>query len=144
MLSFFADFFLSEWLWSVTWGMYHIPVNIFIMFLLTKLTVHYGTRSTMLLTVSANIFGLISFTILVGSIIIFVIGLNYLPAESAYNGEYSRFAACLFLGIVYAVLQSFFFYLINKRYKIQLLHMIAIALLSNVIAAQCVYLLLDH
>ncbi len=144
MLSFFADFFLSEWLWSVTWGMYHIPINIFIMFLLTKLTVHYGSRSTLALTVSANIFGLVAFTVLVGSIIIFVVGLNYLPSESAYSGEYSSFVASLFLGIFYALLQSFFFYLINKRYRIQLLHMIAIAMLSNIMTAQVVYLLLNH
>ena len=98
MLSFFADFFLSEWLWSVTRGMYHIPINIFIMFLLTKLTVHYGSRSTLALTVSANIFGLVAFTVLVGSIIIFVVGLNYLPSESAYSGEYSSFVAFFIFG----------------------------------------------
>ncbi|MCL5876163.1 MAG: hypothetical protein M1114_06870 [Candidatus Dependentiae bacterium] len=144
MLSVIADFFLSEWLWSITWGLYHIPVNIFIMFLLTKLTVHYSTRATLLLSLLANIFGLIAFTILVGSIIVFVIGLNYLPAESAYSGDYSSFAASLFLGIVYALLQSLFFYLVSKQYTIQVWHMISIALLSNVMAAQFVYLLLKN
>lgn len=142
MLSFLSDFFLSEWLWSVTWGMYHIPVNIVIMFTLTKLTVHYSTRSTLLLSVAANLFGLIAFTVLVGGIIIFIIGLNYLPSESAYSGEYNKFYSCFFLGVMYALLQALFFFLIGKRYKISVLHMMIIALLSNIIAAQFVYLLL--
>ncbi len=138
-----ADFFLSEWLWSITRGLWHIPVNIFIMFLLTKLTVHYSTSATFLLSLLANLFSLIAFTILVGSIIVFVLGLNYLPSESAYNGDYSSFVASLFLAVVYALLQSLFFYLISKHYTVALWHMIAIAFLSNVMAAQFVYLLIS-
>lgn len=144
MMVFFGDFFLSEWIWSITWGMYHIPINIIIMFILAKMLIRINSIPLFIMTLLAHVFGLLVFTGLVAGIIISTIGFNYLPADTAYLETYNVFAACVFLGIIYAILQSIFFALISKRYDVAIGSMTIISFLSNMVSALIVFLLFPY
>lgn len=144
MFGFLGDFFLSEWIWSITWGLSHIPINMIVMFILTKLTLRIRNISLFFLLALAHIFAIVMFTAFVVGIMIFIIGLNYLPSESAYSESYNPFIACIALGLIYAFLQSIFFVMVNKRFTINMRSMVAIAVMSNLASAQIVYLLFPY
>lgn len=144
MMVYVGDFFLTEWIWSITWGMYHIPINLVIMFFLTKMLVKINNISLFIMTLLAHVFSLLVFTGLVAGIIISTIGLNYLPSDNAAVETYNVFAACIFLGVIYAFLQSIFFVLVSKRYDINAATMTLIAFLSNLVSAQMVYFLFPY
>lgn len=144
MMVYLGDFFLSEWIWSITWGMYHIPINMLLMFVLAKLLTRINSISLIILTMLSHVFALLVFTAFVAGIIISTIGLNYLPSDTATIEAYNIFAACIFLGLIYAVLQSVFFVMMSKRYEINALTMTLISFLSNIVSAQIVYFLFPY
>lgn len=144
MMVYLGDFFLSEWIWGITWGMYHVPINIVLMFVLGKLFTRISSLSLLVMTLLSQVFALLVFTAFVVGIIISTIGLNYLPSDTATIEEYNIFAACIFLGLIYALLQGIFFVIASKRYEINAFTMTLISCVSNLVSAQLVYFLFPY
>lgn len=139
-----GNFMLSEWIWSITWGIGHIPINIILMYLLGKFVIRVNSSYLFLLTVLSQIFAIVAFSAIVVGVIVCIIGMNHLPSESALDEKYNVFFASMAIGIIYALLQSLFFYLLSKRFTINVTAMTIIAFLSNITAAQIMYLMFPY
>ena len=72
-----ADFFLSEWLWSITWGLYHVPINIFVMLFIFKRYTKANVVRAMVAAFCANIFSLSVFTAFVVGVLVKFVGIEY-------------------------------------------------------------------
>ena len=124
--------------------MAHIPINIILMYLLGKFVIRVHGSYLFFLSVLSQIFALVAFSALVVGIIVCIIGMNHLPSESALDEKHNVFFACLAIGIIYALLQSLFFYLLNKRFTINVTAMTVISFLSNITTAQIIYLMFPY
>ncbi|MCK5632943.1 hypothetical protein KAH94_04290 [bacterium] len=134
-----TDFLLSEWIWNVTWGWHHIPINIFVMIFLLKF---FGRIRIMPAVLSAFFSQIFSFLVLT---FIAVFLPKYIFGTQAFQQTYFQqtlmdpFLICLCLGAIYFVLNTLFFMLLNLVYKINLRLFILIAFVANGISAFLVY-----
>lgn len=139
-----SDFFLSEWIWSITWGMYHIPINIVVMFILAKLNLRVSNIPLLMMIIGAHVFGIVVFSACVLGLLGFSLGINYLPTENAYDQTYNVLNASLALGSIYGVFHSMFFVLLSYHYELPLRYLVVITILSNLISAQLVYTMFPY
>ena len=98
MLTSLSHYFLSEWLWSLTLGLYHMPINIFIMIGLSIFILRQRTVPAVLLSVSANLFSFLIF-IAIG----YVLHIDYVPEHDDIYVITNMALGCGALGIIYAV-----------------------------------------
>ncbi|BDC34083.1 hypothetical protein Noda2021_00410 [Candidatus Dependentiae bacterium Noda2021] len=142
MLSSFGYFLLSQWLWNVTWGVYHIPLNIFFMYMFLRITQDMGKLHLLALTIGANIFSAVVYSAFVVGVLIFGCGLQYLPSQCPVFTVYGSLQASLFVGAIYAVIQGVFFLLLPRRYSMYWIHALGFAIISNLMASIMVYKML--
>lgn len=106
-----AHFLLSEWIWSVTWGVYIIPFSIAILFFLLKWVEQFNAIRSLLITLAAHLFSILIFAGFVIGILIFIVRLEYVPPQEGYYQEgCNSLNVTLYVGLIYAFLQALFFY----------------------------------
>lgn len=142
MLHVVSYFLLNQWLWTITWGIYHIPLNIFFMYVLLRITNNMGKLHLFLLTVGANFFSAILYSAFVVGVLVFGCGMQYLPNQCPVMSLITRLQASLSMGVMYALIQSGFFLLIPRKYSIYWLHALGFAILSNLLTGLMVYKML--
>jgi len=136
-------FFLNTWLWSRTWGIYHMPTNILVMLALLKFVGRFKLVPSVLLAVFSKVFSSALYTVIV-FLLVFVVKIQFVPTESLNNSEsINVLLACICLGLVYAALQSIFFLMVNKFYALNVRVTTLIAFVSNIISALLVYRFLE-
>jgi hypothetical protein len=137
------DFFISTWLWAITWGIYHVPVNIFVMFFLLKFVGKFKIVPSVLLAFFSKIFAVTSYSLIV-FLIVKIFGLKFIPEINVDNAQaINILLACISVGIIYSILQSLFFFIINKFYSINLRITILISFVSNIATALFIYRFLE-
>ena len=136
-LNIIENFILSEWIWSVTWGIYHIPCNIVIMIILLKFFLRINMVSAVFLSIGAQLFSTFIFTVIT-LITMLLIGKGGTPESFSYIPN--PIHAFVYLGLVYAFLQAIFFELFGQRHAIRLSWMVVIAIISNNLTALFMYL----
>ena len=133
------DFLITEWLWSVTWGVYHVPFVLAFMIILLKRVGHMRWVSTLM-----NAVGSLLFTLFVyGFVIAWLVPdaqLDYTTAQEALEVPSSWWAS-MYLGSIYALLQTVFFMLVSLVYPSNRFRLIVIVATSNFLAAIAAYLL---
>lgn len=139
MLHVVSYFLLNQWLWTITWGIYHIPLNIFFMYVLLRISSNEGKLHLLLLTIGANVFSAFIYSAFVVGVLVFGCGMQYLPNQCPVMSLLTRLHASLSMGVMYAVIQSSFFLLIPRKYSLYWLQVLGFAILSNVLAGFMVY-----
>ncbi len=134
-----GDFFLTEWCWSITWGMMQLPFAWLYTFLLFKFIATMRLIPSLLLTFFSTIFAYALYAALVIGILFMIIDYEYVPHTETVCCEH---VTALSLGIIYTVLQLFFFLGIKRWYPLNMRWVMAMSLLGNLLAAHTAYLLL--
>lgn len=134
-----ANFLLSEWLWNVMWGWYHIPVNLFMMLFLLKFFGGMRIMPAVLMSVFSQIFSFLFLSAIVFIIPISLLGLQFVPYDCYAQQPMHPLAICLSLGAIYFVLHALFFVLVNLFYSLNLRLLTLIAFVSNGLSALLVY-----
>jgi len=134
-----ANFLLSEWLWNVTWGWYHIPVNIFILLFLLKFFGGLRIVPAVLISFFAQIFSLAVLSALVILIPVSLLGLKFIPYDCYVHQTMHPLLVCLSLGGIYFVMHVLFFALVNLFYSLNLKLLTLIAFVANGLSAVLVY-----
>ena len=138
MLHQIGQFLLSEWLWSVTWDWHHLPINIVLMCLLFKWLLRANIIPAVFLAFSSHLFAFVTYSIFVVFVLMYLIGLEYIPSEVPKN-IIGPLKASIFLGLIYTALHMCFFLLINRRYKLNISGIFLITILSNMMTSLFVY-----
>jgi hypothetical protein len=134
MLTSVSHFFLSEWLWSVTRGGYHAPINIFVMIGVCIFILRQKTVPSVLLAVSANLFSFLLFT---G--VIYSFNIDYVPGHDDIYVVKGLLATCIALGAIYSVLQTVYLLGLRMLFSMNLSPLIMMIWASNFITAWIMY-----
>ena len=136
-------FLLNSWLWSMTWGIYHIPINILVMMLLLKFIARMKIIPSILMSFFAKVFSTVLYTLII-LFLVFVVKLKFVFPD-IYQGytQINSLLACISLGVIYSFLQIIFFWIVSRFYVINVGFMVMISFASNIVSALLVYNFLD-
>lgn len=134
MLTAISQFLLSEWLWSMTSGGYHMPINIFVMIGITIFILRQKTVPSVLLAVSANVFSFLLFT---G--IIKLLNIDYVPEHDHVYVVKDLLWRCVHLGFIYSTLQMLYLAILRVFFTFNMRPLIWMVWVSNVITAWFMY-----
>lgn len=138
MISLYAigEFLHSEWIWSITYGLYHVPVTIFIMLLCIKWAERMHVISALGLSLIANLFSVLVFNVFVIGVLIILLNFTYDLPYDVYVIHIVPLRAGLYLGAIYTFIQIVFFALLQFwNRKINVIRLSLISLLSNCLTA---------
>lgn len=133
----FAQFLISEWLWSFTFAFYHPLINILIMIVLLVWLAQQRIIPAVLCAVSSQLCAILLFAALVHLFLDVTLGISF----EGYGQMVMihPLAACFLLGMMYTGLQILFFYILTFFYRLPLSQFSFIVLLSNTISALIVF-----
>jgi len=130
VLTLLSQLFISEWIWGLTWGFYHNIINILFMILFMKFFLRTSIVSAVLIACSAQLAAFMFFNVFVISILILGFGIEY-DVVKGWTYIPNQFYASFFLGLIFALIQSLFFFIFNKYLKLQLSWVFVIVIISN-------------
>lgn len=137
-----GELLVSEWLWSVTFGFYHLPINIFIMIFFFKFFMGMRIIPAVLLSFFSNIFSWIILSLFVLGVPVYLFKIGF--DTSTTQTLSSIMAVSLVLGGLYALVQSLMFVVLDKRMNFDIHRAIAVALMSNGLTALMSYALVPN
>lgn len=133
-----AHFFLSEWIWSVTWDTYHIPFNIIITLVLLKFFLRVNMVPAVFMAIISQFFAFFMLSLCTFGAM-YLIGVGGGPDSFAYVPQ--PLYATLFLGLLYATLQIIFFACTKSHYRVPLSAIAVIVIISNNLTVLVTWLL---
>ncbi|MDZ4130303.1 MAG: hypothetical protein U1E02_39975 [Hydrogenophaga sp.] len=134
-MGFFSDlnqWLLAEWLWSMTWGFYHVPLATLSMVFLFHFYMKMSVRVATWQAIKASFFALVVYTLYVPVFLIYWLGL-------ATDWVADPMPASLYLGFIYGALQSSFFWLQSTWSPINMRRVLVVVALSNFAAALVIF-----
>lgn len=129
------QFFLSQWIWSVTFALSMIPLALTFMILLFFFVERYSFFKSCWISILAQACALAVFS---GIVVLVIIKILHIPSpdnEAVLNPLY----ACLCLGGIYTVLEGIFFAIAQRYTKLFFRRALVILFLSNLLASLITY-----
>ena len=134
MIQSISDFLLSQWLWSITWDWYHIPINCVLFCVLCKLILRLNIVPAVLISLASNVYSFLVFTFFSFVVLYYLLDIRFTP-DQAHSVVTEPLLACLYLGLIYTVIQMSFFGILQIWYKINYWKIVGVSALSNVLTA---------
>jgi hypothetical protein len=133
-----GSFFVSEFIWHITFGLLHVPLATFLMTLFLWLFLRTRFFTALIASCGIHMVSVIAFVLLVFPLMVFGVASDFFDLES---GEYNTVVAIFSLGIIYAVLQSLCLLLLSKIFSFKATGYILVAFASNLVASGLLLLL---
>lgn len=138
-MSVIANFLVTELIWSITFGLYHLVVSFLLLFLFLKLWDHIRTIRALWLSAYFVMGAFMIFFIIVGGILMRGFGIPYALPEDTYQGTYSYLTTSILLGVVYAGLQTLLLIGLSYVVRINMPRIFLCIVFANLLAALLVY-----
>jgi hypothetical protein len=135
----FAHFLISQFIWAMTFGFYHVFFSFIAMFLFFKYWERLSYLQSFIVSVVTHVVSVGLFNVIIKYAIIDLGKYHYDPINPVIPA-FSPWNASLTLGITYAVLQTLF--LMGMSIKYPWLHkarIVLIIIMSNLISSILVY-----
>lgn len=139
-----GNFFIDQWLWNITWDWYHIPITIFFMVLFFRFFLRINSIAAVLIALSSIGTALIVYTGFVVGVLMYIGKFAYQESLQGQSMVADPLHACVYVGLIYTVLQSIFFIVLHRYYPINRLKMIGVTAIANMLAAGIIYLTLPN
>jgi len=136
MVTHVADFILSAWIFSITYDWFHILINTFMLCILFRLILRMSLSRAILLSFSAHFFAFMLYLLLGIGLIAYRFTSEDMTEAIATNDP---LFASLYLGIVYAVLQSLFLIPLHVTSEDSTWKLLAVTWVSNILSALLSY-----
>jgi len=134
-VSSFSNFFLNTWIWGMTWGIYHIPINVLVMLFFLKVVGKFKLMPSILMAVFSKIFASVFYTFI---IVFFVYVAKFQMTFDTFR-PINVLLECICLGIISAIFQVLFFVFLSRFYSIDIRFTTMIVFISNIISALMMY-----
>lgn len=139
-----GDFLLTSWIWNITFDIYHPLVTGIVMFFLLRLVMHRRRLESFFISgmIQLCTFGLFTAKVVFG--IITFLGWQYEPlhTEQAVTMLHTLIPS-LYVGLVYALLQSLFFILGRCVWRYNLKKFLMMTWVSNFCGALISYMIIN-
>ncbi len=133
-----GDFLLSEWLWSMTFAWSYFVVVFFILWFLLYYIKKTPFFYACLLSFLALAFSFALFLLIVVGVFFHLLQWWYVPQE--YSVTTTPLFANFYLAILYAIMQSIFFYTTHTLFRLTTDKLLLTIYVSNGLAAYISYL----
>lgn len=133
----FAQFLISQWLWSFTFAWYHPIVNVAIAIPLLMYIARQRFVQSVLYAVSSQAFAIIFFTACVHFLLDMLLNVTFDYYES--QKIIHPFVTSFLLGILYALLQMVYISILSYFWRIEVKLFALVFFISNSIAACVMY-----
>lgn len=136
-----SNFLLNGWLWNIALDWYHVPINFLIMCFLLSWFSSLNIIQTVLLSLCAQLYSFGLYSAFVIGVLVKLFNYSYIP-EQYFSIQ--PLNACVYLALIYAVLQITFFLIIKRRYSLSIFLTFVVPMLSNALAAGFAYWLMPQ
>jgi hypothetical protein len=133
----FAQFLISEWIWSFTFAFYHPIITVLMMILLLVKYAKQRIISAVFYAICSQIYASLIFTILIHVFFDMLLGISFDGYE--LKNMIHPLASCFLLGIIYSGFQISFFAIIRTWYRFPIKRFALVTCISNTIAALLVF-----
>lgn len=133
----FAQFLISEWIWSFTFALYHPIIAVLFMILLLIKYAKQKVIPSVFYAISSQAFASLVFTIVVHIIFDMFLGITF--DASGAKSMIHPLAACFLLGVIYSGFQIAFFAAIRAWYRFPFERFSIAVCISNTVAALIVF-----
>ncbi|MDR3550563.1 MAG: hypothetical protein P4L31_04060 [Candidatus Babeliales bacterium] len=137
ILSSMGNFLLSEWLWSITFDWYHIPISLLLCGISFRWVLRIPLKSSFLLALLSGLYALCIFAFFIVVVLLYLFNFSY-----SATWVPDPFHACFYLGLIFAVLQTTFYFIVHRWYRLNMPGVIFLTFLSNSTASIITYYLL--
>lgn len=139
MLTSIINFLLTEWIWSITGGWYHIPLSCILMFVLLKLWDHLGWIRAFLLSIFLVFGSFLIYFGLIWGIFVSVLNVEYVLPADTYQGVYDHLNTSLILAAIYSLIQMIMLFFLHKWVRFNFWRTLLCVVSANLLAALLVY-----
>lgn len=139
-----GNFFIDQWLWNITWDWYHIPIDILFMVIFFKFFLRLNIVASVLIALSSTITAFVVYTGFVIGVLMYLFNFRYHEVFQSYTMVADPLHACLYVGIIYTILQSIFISVLHNYYPVPRIKMIIVISISNLLTVGMVYLVVPH
>lgn len=133
MITGLVNFFVDELLWMLTWGWYQLSLSFIFSWMLFVFIGRIRTMPAIFLVTGSYAFAIFTYFIFVAGLFIYFFQWRFVGGE--LPNVLNPLDASLFLGGIYAVLQSVFFLIINRWHRLSVSKFFILSLISNLSAA---------
>lgn len=133
----FAQFLISEWIWSFTFAFYHPIITVLMMILLLVKYAKQRIIAAVFYALCSQVYASLLFTILIHIIFDMLFGITIDTHET--RGMIHPLASCFLLGVIYSGLQISFFAIIRTWYRFPMERFAIVVCVSNTVAALIVF-----
>lgn len=134
-----SNFFITQLIWSITLGSYHLPFSFLLLFLLLKLWDHLSWLKALALSLFFSIGTFAIFFSIVWLVIVWGFHFSYILPEDTYHHSHDYLNTSLLLAFIYIFLETLQLSLLRKWMKINFWRMFLCILFANVMSALLVY-----
>ena len=138
-----GDFFLSLWIWQMTFDLFHPAITLVAMYTLLRFSMGRKRVRSLAIAVGAQLAVLGILTAIVPALLINTLGWSYEPLDLSHAvGMMRIFVPALSLGIFYALVQIVYFAIGRIFWRYNLISYVALTLISNGVGVAVSYLLI--
>lgn len=139
MITYITNFLLTEWIWSFTKGISHVPLNFLLLFMLFKLWDHMSWLKAFVLSVLLSIGSFLFFFMFVNIVLVWGLAIPFVLPEDTYSGSYNILNTSLVLAIIYSLLQITGLSIAHQWTRFNLWRAYLCVICANLITALLVY-----
>lgn len=133
----FAQFIISEWVWSFTFALYHPIIAVLIMILLLIKYAKQRIIPAVFYAICSQACASLLFTILVHIVLDMILGITFDLSDA--RSMIHPLAACFLLGAIYSGFQICFFAFVRAWYRFPFEKFSIVVWISNTVAALVVF-----
>ena len=132
LLSAFAQFLISEWIWSFTGALHHSTLSILLTIMLLIYVAKERMVSAVFYAVCSQLWAVLLFA---GIVHLFLDTVCKVSCDVSAHAPIAPLAACFLLGMIYTALQISFFYILRYFWYVPLERYAQILFFSNTLSA---------
>jgi len=144
MVTRMGNFLIDQWLWNITWDWYHIPLSMLLMIVFFRFFLRMDIVASVVIALSATVAASITFSLFVVGVLITLFNYTYQAILQSAAMVADPLHACIYVGIIYTIIQAIFFVILNRYYKVHYIKMIVACFVANMLSAGIIYLLLPN
>jgi hypothetical protein len=139
MVTHITNFLITEWIWSFTGGLSHLPVNFLLLFMLFKLWDHMGWFKAFFMSLLLTISAFVIFFGFVNGIVVLALKIPYVLPTDTYAGTYNVLNTSLILAAIYALIQIVIITIAHYWSRFNLIRAYICIIFANLMSALVVY-----
>lgn len=139
MLTEITNFFLTLLLWSITGGIYHVPIAFFLLTFLCKFWDHQSLLKAIWLSFLLTIMSFGIFFLSIAGILVWWLHVPYILPQDSYVGSYDHLNTCLLLAGFYTGIQLLLVKIMRRWLALHQWRLMLCILCAQILSALLVY-----